>query len=58
MDEKIVVGDFVEVDFRDYRTTGEVLKVNDFTIRVKIRWAGKALEIKRHIIKHRVVLAD
>ena len=56
--KEVKVGDFVEVDFGTGRTTGEVIKVNVKTIWVKILWAGKNIEIKRHLEKHGIVILD
>ena len=55
--EEIKKGDTVEFIFRDGKSVGEVTKVNDKTLQVKILWAGKNIVVKRHVVKHEVELA-
>lgn len=43
-----------EFDIGTGRSTGEILKVNEKTIIVRVNRAGKTIKIKRHIEKHRV----
>jgi len=45
----------VEFDIGLGRSVGEVVKENTQTVIVELRWAGKTIRVKRHIIKHRVI---
>lgn len=47
-----------EFDIGISRGEGEVVRVNDKTVVVKLRRGGKTKQIKRHIDKHRVTWWD
>jgi len=47
-----------EFDIGLGRGEGEIQKVNDKTIVVKMRRGGKSKIVKRHIVKHRVVMQE
>ena len=41
-------------DFKMGRAEGEIVRVNDKTVRVKFDTKGRTIEVSRHIEKHHV----
>jgi len=48
----------VTFDFRGKRQEGELLEENEATVRVRVRLGGETFDIKRHKVKHDVVIEE